>query len=118
MPEGANRLESAWLVVENRLVPGEVVTVTAAGEKYALVFTAPDLSAAFLAGLEDEALGLATLETWVLKESYLTASSTLGVTRVMFDYARGKHDALSAPLEGLLELARARLSEPATGGRA
>ena len=107
-----NPLEQPWLVVENPTQPGEVITITAGSEKYAPVFTQPDLAAAFLVGLEDPTLNLATLETWVLKESYLAASSTINVTRVMFDYARGQHNAMSAPLQGLIEFTRSRIGTP------
>jgi hypothetical protein len=98
-----NPLDLAWLVIENTTTPGEVITIQAGHEKYALVFTDAAAAAVFLAELEDKHLQLATLATPVLKESYLQASKLLAATRVMFNYQRGHHHAQSAPLIGLIE---------------
>jgi hypothetical protein len=100
------------LVIQNLETPGELVTVQAGSDKYALVFTSPEVAAVFLHDLNDEALHLSSLESWVLKESYLTAATLIGATRVMFDYRRGQHDAVSAPLPALLEFTRQRIASP------
>jgi hypothetical protein len=104
-----NPLEVAWLVLDNPSVPGEVITVQAGAEKYAVVYTDANLAAAFLYDLSDPALGISTLETWVLKDAFLTAAALIGATRVLFDYRRGAHDATSAPLEGLQGFVRERI---------
>jgi hypothetical protein len=96
-------LDLPWLVIENTVLPGEVITIQAGSEKYALVFTEATAANVFLAELEDQRLQLVTLATPVLKESYLHASSLLKATRVMFNYQRGHHHAQSAPLAGLIE---------------
>jgi hypothetical protein len=110
-----NPLDAPWLIVENAREPGELLTVTAGSEKYALAFTDAALAAAFLASLEDDALRLGTLETWVMKDAFLTASRAIRATRVMFDYRRGAHNAHSAPLEGLTEYVRARIGAVGIG---
>lgn len=102
-------LDGPWLIIENAREPGELVTITAGSEKYALAFTNAETAAAFLAGLDDDALRLGTLETWVLKDAFLTASNAINATRVMFDYASGLHNVQSAPLEGLTDYVRSRI---------
>ena len=115
MPDD-NPLDAPWLVLEHATEPGEMTTLTAGGDKYALVWTAPEGAAAFLAGMADAAgLRVATLGTWVLKEAYLSAAGALGAARVMFDYRPGLHEARSAPLEGLRAYCLARVGG---GGRA
>ena len=111
-----NPLDAPWLIIENVREPGELVTVTAGAEKYALAFTDVDTAAAFLTGLEDDALKIGKLETWVLKDAFLTASNAINATRVMFDYASGLHNVQSAPLEGLTDYVRSRIGsvEPRT----
>ena len=104
-------LDAPWLIVENAREPGELVTIAAGAEKYALAFTHVETAAAFLAGLEDDALQIGTLETWVLKDAFLTASRALRATRVMFDYRVGLHAPQSAPLDGLTEYVRSRIGE-------
>lgn len=104
-----NPLDARWLIVENLREPGELVTITAGLEKYTLAFTDAEVAAAFLAGLEDDALQIGTLETWVMKDAFLTASRAIHATRVMFDYQRGAHNAHSAPLKGLTEYVRSRI---------
>jgi hypothetical protein len=68
-------------------------------KKYALVFTQKATAKEFMRDLQDPDLELEALETWVLKETYLTTLTLLLVSRVMFDYVQGQHNALSAPLE-------------------
>ncbi len=104
-------LDAPWLIVENARQPGELVTIAAGAEKYALAFTHLETAALFLAGLEDDALRLGTLETWVLKDAFLTASRALRATRVMFDYRSGLHNVQSAPLEELTDYVRSRIGE-------
>jgi hypothetical protein len=106
-----NPLEQPWLVIENLVTPGELVTIQSGADKYALVFTQPEGAAVFLHDLNDAALQVSSLSNWVLKESYLTAAKLIGASRVMFDYARGRHDAVSAPLVGLIEFARSRIGK-------
>ena len=104
-----NPLEWPWLVIFNQAVPGELVTIQTSADKYALIFTDARLAAAFLRDLNDPNLQISSLETWVLKDAFLTAAGLIGATRVMFDYKAGQHDAVSAPLEGLTSFARQRL---------
>lgn len=104
-----DRFEAPWLVIENAVQPGELVTIQAGTEKYALVFTDPVKAGVFLAELADDALQLGTLESWVLKDTYLTAAERLSCSRVAFDYARGEHNVPSAPLAGLRDLVRSRI---------
>jgi hypothetical protein len=102
-------LDAPWLVIENSRDPGELITLTAGGAKYALVFTRADLAASFLLGLDDQVdLTVSTLESWVLKETYLTAASVLGATHVLFDYVRGGQQAQAAPVERVAEFLRSR----------
>lgn len=96
-----NLLEAHWLVIFNRAVAGELVTIQSGVDKYAPVFTSSSLVATFLRDLNDPRLEVSRLETWVLKDTFLTAAGLIGATRVMFDYQAGQHDAVSAPLEGL-----------------
>ena len=105
----ANPLEMHWLVIFNQAVAGELVTIQSGADKYALVFTASSLADAFLRDLNDPNLQLSQLETWVLKDAFLTAAGLIQATRVMFDYQAGQHDTLSAPLEGLWSFVRERL---------
>jgi hypothetical protein len=109
VPQASDPFAADWLVVENGAQPGELVTIQAGADKYALVFTDPETAGVFLADLHDEALIVSSLANWVLKESYLTAAGLIGATRVIFDYRRGQHDAVSAPLSGLLEFVRGRI---------
>ena len=101
-----NPLETHWLVIVNQAIAGELVTLQSGRDKYALVFTDSSLAAAFL---RDPDLHLSSLETWVLKDAFLTAAGLIGATRVMFDYRAGQHDALSAPLGGLRGFVTERL---------
>ena len=104
-----NPLETHWLVIFNQTVPGELVTIQSGTDKYALVFTDSSLAAVFLRDLNDPNLESSSLETWVLKDAFLTAAGLIHATRVMFDYEAGRHDALSAPLEGLRGFVSQRL---------
>lgn len=94
-------LDLPWLVIES-VEPSngnDLITLTAAGEKYALAFTDAERIAAFLAGLDDaDGLRVATLESFVLKEAYLTAAAYLGATALLFDYCRGDHAAQAATI--------------------
>jgi hypothetical protein len=96
-----NPLEQPWLVPENPSAPDERTTIHAGTEKYAVVFTDPIKAALFLADQRDPSLTLATFDTWVMKDAFLTAVTMLGVTRVMFDYVPGDQNAVSAPIETL-----------------
>ena len=96
-----NLLEAHWLVIFNQAVAGELVTIQSGIDKYALVFTSSSLAATFLRDLNDPRLEVSSLESWVLKDAYLTAAELIHATRVMFDYQAGHHDAVSASLEGL-----------------
>ncbi len=104
-----NPLEAHWLVIFNQAVAGELVTIQSGTDKYAVVFTTSSLAATFLRDLNDSNLEVSPLETWVLKDAFLTAAELIHATRVMFDYRAGQHDAVSAPLEGLREFVRDRL---------
>ena len=105
----SNPFDATWLIPDNPTVSGELVTLTAGETKYALVFTNADLAAVFLHGMNDPSLQIVSLESWVIKDAFLTAAKILGASRVMFDYARGQHNAQSAPLEGLIEYLKARI---------
>jgi hypothetical protein len=96
-----NVVSSLWWVIANPNAPDERITMQAGAEKYALVFLEMHLAEHFLQGLQDEVLVLERLEGWVLKDTYLLTLQMLGVTRVVFDYQQGKHNALSAPLGAL-----------------
>ena len=104
-----NPLEAHWLVIFNQAVPGELVTIQTSADKYAVVFTTSSLAATFLRDLNDSNLEVSQLETWVLKDAFLTAAGLIHATQVMFDYQSGQHDAVSAPLEGLRGFVRERL---------
>ena len=104
-----NPLETHWLVIFNMAVPGELVTIQTSTDKYALIYTDSSLADTFLRDLNDANLQISGLETWVLKDAFLTAAGLIHATRVMFDYAAGQHDAVSAPLEGLRGFVRERL---------
>ena len=104
-----NPLETHWLVIFNQAVAGELVTIQTSTEKYALIYTDSSLADTFLRDLNDVNLHLSSLETWVLKDAFLTAAGLIHATRVMFDYKSGQHDAVSAPLEGLRGFVRERL---------
>ena len=105
----SNPLEAHWLVIFNQAVAGELVTIQSGTDKYAVVFTTSSLAATFLRDLNDSDLEVSQLETWVLKDAFLTAAGLIHATRVMFDYQAGQHDAVSAPLEGLRGFVRERL---------
>ena len=107
--QAENPIEATWLVIENRVQPGELVTIQSGSEKYALVFTQPESAAVFLSDLNDSNLSISSLERPVLKDAFLTAAALIGATRVMFDYRSGQHDTVSAPLAGLTEFMRARI---------
>jgi hypothetical protein len=98
-----NPIDSSWWIVESAEVAGELITLTAGEIKYALVFSDALLAKAFLYSMNDPSLQIASLETWVMKDAFLTAAKILGATRIMFDYMRGQHSAQSAPLGGLIE---------------
>ncbi len=85
------------------------MTLRAGEIKYALVFSSSPLATVFLHGMNDQNLQIATLETWVMKDAFLTAAKILGATRIMFDYARGQQSAQSAPLENLIELMKTKI---------
>ena len=104
-----NPITMHWLVIFNQAVAGELVTIQSGVEKYALVYTDARLAATFLRDLNDPNLELGNLETWVLKDAFLTAAGLIGATRVMFDYRAGQHQAVSAPLEGLTSFVREKL---------
>lgn len=104
-----NPLEAHWLVIFNAAVPGELVTIQTSADKYALVYTDSSFAASFLRDLNDSNLQVSKLETWVLKDAFLTAAGLIHATRVMFDYRIGQHDAVSAPLEGLRGFVTQRL---------
>lgn len=104
-----NPITTHWLVIFNRSVAGELVTIQSAADKYALVYTDARLAAMFLRDLNDSNLEVSQLETWVLKDAYLTAAGLIGATRVMFDYQAGQHEAVSAPLSGLRGFVSERL---------
>jgi hypothetical protein len=112
--EPMNPLDAPWLFIENVREPGELVSVTAGSEKYALAFTDAAIAAEFLAGLNDDALEIGTLETWVMKDAFLTASRAIQATRVMFNYRPGLHNVQSAPLEGLTEYVRSKIGAVGT----
>jgi hypothetical protein len=92
-------ITSQWLIITNPTALDERITLQSGQEKYALIFTQPQTINEFMRDLQDPSLTTESLETWVLKETYLTTLTRLAVTRVMFDYVRGQHQALSAPLE-------------------
>ena len=104
-----NPLETHWLVIFNMTVPGELVTIQTSTDKYALVYTDSSLADTFLRDLNDSNLHVSSLESWILKDAFLTAAELIHATRVMFDYQAGQHDAVSAPLEGLRGFVRERL---------
>jgi hypothetical protein len=106
-----NVLDGPWLLFENLHQPGELVTVTAGSEKYALAFTDAAIAAAFLKGLDDDEVHIIRLETWVMKDAFLTVSKAVQATHVMFDYRPGLHHVQSAPLEELSEYIRSRIGE-------
>jgi hypothetical protein len=93
-----NVVADVWWVIANPDAPDERITMQSGAEKYALVFLDAALARHFLQGLHDAVLVLERLEGWVLKDTYLLTLQMLGVTRVVFDYQQGKHNALSAPL--------------------
>jgi hypothetical protein len=105
----SNPFDATWLIPDNPSISGELVTLTSGETKHALVFTDPDLAAVFLHDLNDPGLQIVSLESWVMKDAFLTAAKILGATRVMFDYLRGQHAAQSAPLERLVEYLKARI---------
>jgi hypothetical protein len=98
-----NPIDSTWWIVENPTVSGELITLRAGEIKYAPVFSQPEYALEFLNSINDPSLQIASLETWVMKDAFLTAAKILGSTRIIFDYVRGQHSAQSAPLEGLIE---------------
>jgi hypothetical protein len=104
-----NPIDSSWWIVDNPVVAGELITLTAGEIKYALVFSNLELASDFLRGMNDPSLEIVTLETWVMKDTFLTAAKILGTTRVMFNYVRGQQSAQSAPLENLIELMKSRI---------
>jgi hypothetical protein len=105
----SNPIDSTWWIVDNPTVAGELITLTAGEIKYALVFGSLESAVAFLHNMNDPSLNIATLESWVMKDAFLTAAKILGATRIMFDYARGQQSAQSAPLENLIELMKSRI---------
>ncbi len=92
-------ISEIWWVISNSKAGNERITVQSGAEKYALVFTNFSTAQEFLIGLRDPDLILETLENWVLKETFLTTLHFIAVTRVMFNYQQGQHNALSAPLD-------------------
>jgi hypothetical protein len=98
-----NVVSSLWTVIANPHAPDERITMQAGAEKYALVFLDAAVAQRFLQDLQDDVLVLESLGTWVLKDTYLLTLQMLGVTRVVFDYQKGSHNALSAPLGVLQE---------------
>jgi hypothetical protein len=92
-------ISQIWWIISNTKAGNERITVQSGSEKYALVFTNFVTAKEFMNGLRDPDLILETLENWVLKETFLTTLTFIAVTRVMFNYLQGQHNALSAPLE-------------------
>ncbi len=105
----SNPLEQTWWIIDNPQVAGELITLTAGEVKYALVFSKLEVAQTFLFGLNDSSLTLVTLNSWVMKDAFLTAAKILGATRVMFDYVPGLQSAPSAALENLIELMHKRI---------
>lgn len=105
-------LDRPWLIIES-IEPShgnDLITLTAAGEKYALAFTDAERIAAFMAGLDHaDGLRVATLESFVLKEAYLTAAAYLGATSLLFDFRRGDHSAQAVAIWLACEHARSRI---------
>ncbi len=104
----SNPFDATWFIPDNSNIPGEFITLSTGETKYALVFTNSELAAVFLHDLNDPSLQIVSLETWVLKDAFLTAAKILGATKVMFDYVKGQHSAQSAPIEGLVEYFKTR----------
>lgn len=107
-PSMTDPITGDWIVIVNPQAPDERITMQAGAGKYALVFSNAALAQGFLQDLQDEVLLLETLQGWVLKDTYLLTLQMLGVTRVVFDYQKGKHNVLSAPLGALQERVRQR----------
>jgi hypothetical protein len=105
----SNPIDSTWWIIDNPAVAGELITLTAGEIKYAPVFSQLEYALEFLNGMNDPSLQIASLESWVMKDAFLTAANILGATRIMFDYARGQQSAQSAALEHLKELMKARI---------
>jgi hypothetical protein len=102
-------ISEIWWVISNSKAGNERITIQSGSEKYALVFTKLSIAQDFLNGLRDPDLKLETLENWVLKETFLTTLTFIAVTRVMFDYLQGQHNALSAPLDLLQSHCRTQI---------
>lgn len=100
---------SPWYVITNPQAFDERITMQSGAEKYALVFTQPATAKAFLRDLQDPTLILEELGTWVFKETFLSTLAPLNVTRVMFDYVQGQHQAMSAPLKLLRQHCKAQI---------
>ncbi len=106
-------IDRSWFVIEHEHIAGELITLTSGNHKYALAFTKPDLAAAFLVTLEDSTeLRISELERSTLKESFLRAAQFIGATHLLFDYERGTHSAITAPLDRMLEHVLKQIAGP------
>ena len=105
----SNPIEQHWWIIENPEVAGELITLAAGEIKYALVFSNLEIAQSFLTGMNDPSLKIASLQSWVIKDAFLTAAKILGVDRVLFDYVRGHHSAQSAALESLMAQVKSRI---------
>ncbi len=102
-------ISAVWLVISNQIAADERITLQSGEEKYALIFTDLAVAHEFMRDMQDPNLFLERLENWVFKETFLTTLRLLSVTRVMFDYAQGQHNALSAPLDLLQAHCKAQI---------
>ncbi len=102
-------ISAVWLVISNQIASDERVTLQSGSQKYALIFTDIVVANEFMRDMQDSNLFLEPLETWVFKETFLATLRLLSVTRVMFDYAQGQHNALSAPLDLLQAHCKAQI---------
>jgi len=95
-----------WYVLTDPARAGEHLTLTAAGVKYALVWThskaALDFSREVSAA---RGMKVVPLYSWTLKDAFLTASEKLGATHLLIDYRPGSLQAAAAPIA----LARERI---------
>ena len=104
--------EAVWYVLTDPARAGEHLTLTAAGVKYALVWTRSKTALDFSREVgAARGMKVVPLYSWTLKEAFLTASEKLGATHLLIDYLPGLHQAAAVPIPA----ARERLRAPGEG---